>query len=95
MSHAAVNDDLKFGMTPNPNNVTKPQPFHAIGDRISISASFGAVPWACPEYVSIELDVSRGITVQALGDLINALAGVARAARPADPASEPETLVGR
>lgn len=94
MSHATV-DDTTTGMTPNPNHVVNRRPFDKSCERISISAQFGAVPWACPEYVSIDLDLTSGITVQALGDLINALAGVPRAARPVYSASEPEPTVGR
>lgn len=93
MSHATVDDTTVN--TPNPNHGTRSRPFDKSCERISISAQFGAVPWACPEYVSIDLDLTNGITVQALGDLINALAGVPRAARPAYSASEPEPTVGR
>lgn len=52
-------------------------------ERVSLNAYYSAVPWACPESVSIDLDFDniRDITTAAISELVVALAGVPAAAR--------------
>lgn len=53
-------------------------------ERLSISAMYGAVPWACPENVSVDLDLTniREVTTTAIAEIVAALASVPAAARP-------------
>jgi hypothetical protein len=55
-----------------------PQP-DMINDRVLLTATYPAVPWACPESVVVEVD-APGCSMAALQGIVDALAGVPAAA---------------
>jgi hypothetical protein len=64
--------DAPLTVDPDPNEVS---------DVLTINATYPALPWGCPETMTIEIDSASKVAVASLAELVYALAGVPNAAR--------------